>query len=200
MARKKNPPSAGPVDPIEPSLRDILKKIGEDPAREGLERTPYRYAHALRYLTQGYAQDPKEVIGKGIFKDDSASELVLVRDIELFSLCEHHLLPFYGKAHVAYIPNGKIVGLSKIPRIIDLFSRRLQVQERLTTQVADTMVSLLKPKGVAVVIEASHFCMMMRGVEKQHSRTITSAMRGAFRNDPKTRMELFSLISGSARI
>jgi len=169
-----------------------LELLGEDPDREGLKRTPYRVAHAMKWLTQGYASSAEQVIGKGIFKEEH-DNMIMVRDIELYSLCEHHMLPFFGKAHVAYIPNGKIVGLSKIPRIVDVYARRLQVQERLTEQVAEGLCRVLNPKGVGVVIEASHLCMMMRGVEKQNSKTITSALRGAFREDPKTRDEFLRL-------
>jgi GTP cyclohydrolase I len=157
--------------------------------------TPKRYAKAMEFLTSGYQKTSEEVVGNALFHENS-SEIVLVKDIELFSLCEHHLLPFYGKAHVAYIPNGKIIGLSKIPRIIDIFSRRLQVQERLTTQISEELMRILKPHGVAVIIEAAHLCMMMRGVEKQHSTTITSSMLGVFRDDPTTRKELLHLLNG----
>jgi GTP cyclohydrolase I len=179
-------------------MRSILGLLGENPEREGLLKTPERYAKAMEFLTSGYNRDIDALVGKALFKEDS-SEIVIVRDIELFSLCEHHLLPFSGKAHVAYIPRGKIIGLSKIPRIIDAFARRLQVQERLTTQVADELERILTPEGVAVVIECTHLCMMMRGVEKQNSYTITSAMRGAFRDDPTTRKELMSLLGGLGR-
>jgi GTP cyclohydrolase I len=171
----------------------ILENLGEDVHREGLQETPKRYAKAMQFLTSGYSKNLDEVVGNALFQAEG-SELVLVRDIELFSLCEHHLLPFYGKAHVAYIPNKKIIGLSKIPRIVDAFARRLQVQERLTTQIAEELIRILQPHGVAVVIESFHMCMMMRGVEKQQSWTITSAMRGAFRDDPTTRKELMSLL------
>jgi GTP cyclohydrolase I len=181
------------VDLIEGHIRDILKFIHEDPTREGLIDTPKRHARSLQFLTSGYQATVEEVVGKALFHSES-SELVIVKDVELYSLCEHHLLPFYGKAHVAYIPNKKIIGLSKIPRIVDVFARRLQVQERLTAQVADALVKVLNPLGVAVVIEASHFCMMMRGVEKQNSQTITSAMRGEFYTDPMTRAEFLNLL------
>jgi GTP cyclohydrolase IA len=184
-----------PADPIEGRLLDILKELGEDTQREGLRATPRRYARAMRFLTSGYQSDLKKLVGHGLFHNDS-SEIVIVRDIELFSLCEHHLIPFYGKAHVAYIPNGKIIGLSKIPRIVDLFARRLQVQERLTSQIADAMNEILNPLGVACIIEAFHLCMMMRGVEKQNSKTITSCMLGEFRNNPITRKELLHLLGG----
>ncbi|MFL5813870.1 MAG: GTP cyclohydrolase I FolE [Bdellovibrionia bacterium] len=176
-------------------LRSILELLGEDTSREGLLDTPKRYAKAMEFLTSGYKKDPQKIVGKALFSEGS-SEIVIVRDIELFSLCEHHLLPFYGKAHVAYIPNGKIIGLSKIPRIIDAFARRLQVQERLTTQISEELMRLLNAHGVAVIIEASHLCMMMRGVEKQNSYTITSSMLGVFRDNETTRKELLHLLGG----
>jgi GTP cyclohydrolase IA len=169
-----------------------LELIGEDPEREGLLKTPSRVAKAMEFLTQGYKSSAEEVVGKGIFKE-AHDNMIMVRDIELYSLCEHHMLPFFGKAHVAYIPNGKIVGLSKIPRIVDVYARRLQVQERLTEQIAEGLCRVLNPSGVGVVVEAYHLCMMMRGVEKQNSKTITSALRGAFREDPKTRDEFLRL-------
>ena len=169
-----------------------LQLLGEDPQREGLIRTPYRVAQAMKFLTQGYSQSAEDVIGSAIFKEEH-DNMIMVRDIELYSMCEHHMLPFFGKAHVAYIPNGKIVGLSKIPRIVDVFSRRLQVQERLTEEIAEGLCSVLHPSGVGVVIEAYHLCMMMRGVQKQNSKTITSALRGVFREDPKTRDEFLRL-------
>jgi len=169
-----------------------LQLLGEDPAREGLVRTPARVARAMKFLTQGYFSSAKEVVGNGVFKEEH-DNMIMVRDIELYSMCEHHMLPFFGKAHVAYIPNGKIVGLSKIPRIVDVFARRLQVQERLTEEIAEGLCSVLQPSGVGVVIEAYHLCMMMRGVQKQNSKTITSALRGVFREDPKTRDEFLRL-------
>jgi GTP cyclohydrolase IA len=175
--------------------REILTLLGEDVKREGLLDTPKRYSKAMQFLTSGYTRSVDEIVGKALFSEDS-SEIVIVRDIELFSLCEHHLLPFYGKAHVAYIPNGKIIGLSKIPRLIDVFARRLQVQERLTTQISEELMRVLKPHGVAVIIEAFHLCMMMRGVEKQYSSTITSSMLGVFRTEPTTRKELLHLLNG----
>jgi GTP cyclohydrolase I len=178
--------------------RRALELLGESPEREGLLDTPKRYAKAMQFLASGYEKDVKTVVGKAIFHEDS-QEMVIVRDIELFSLCEHHLLPFFGKAHVAYIPNGKIIGLSKIPRIIDVYARRFQVQERLTSQVAEALMESLEPLGVAVVIEAVHLCMMMRGVEKQNSYTITSAMKGVFQSDATTRKELLSLLGGLGR-
>jgi GTP cyclohydrolase I len=174
--------------------REILALIGENPDREMLRQTPERVAESLKFLTTGYYRNLDEVIGDGIF-EDTCDEMILIRDIELYSLCEHHLLPFYGKAHVGYIPNGKIIGLSKIPGIIDVFARRLQVQERLTNQIADTLQAVLKPRGVGVVIEAYHLCMMMRGVQKQNSKAITSAMRGGFKRYSKTRMEFLRLIA-----
>jgi GTP cyclohydrolase IA len=177
---------------FEELIRRELELIGEDPRREGLLKTPERVAKSMRFLTQGYASSAEEVVGKGIFKEEH-DNMIMVRDIELYSLCEHHMLPFFGKAHVAYIPNGKIVGLSKIPRIVDVYARRLQVQERLTEEIAEGLCSVLQPSGVGVVIEAYHLCMMMRGVQKQNSKTITSALRGAFREDPKTRDEFLRL-------
>jgi GTP cyclohydrolase I len=171
--------------------------LGEDPDREGLARTPERVAKAMAYLTRGYREDLKGIVGQGVFEEDHEN-MVMVRDIELYSLCEHHLLPFFGRAHVAYIPNGKIVGLSKLPRIVDMFARRLQVQERLTEEIAGAIDDVLKPHGVGVVIEAAHLCMMMRGVEKQSSKTITSALRGSFRSDPRTREEFLSLVRGKS--
>jgi GTP cyclohydrolase I len=177
---------------FEELVRRELELLGEDPKREGLQRTPARVAGAMAFLTQGYSTNAKEVVGKGVFKEDH-DNMIMVRDIELYSLCEHHMLPFFGKAHIAYIPNGKIVGLSKIPRIVDVYARRLQVQERLTEQIAEGLCSVLNPSGVGVVIEAYHLCMMMRGVQKQNSKTITSALRGAFREDPKTRDEFLRL-------
>ncbi|HEX3533409.1 MAG TPA: GTP cyclohydrolase I FolE [Gemmatimonadaceae bacterium] len=177
---------------FEALVRRELEILGEDPNREGLLRTPARVARALKWMTQGYSSSAEEVVGKGIFKEEH-DNMIMVRDIELYSMCEHHMLPFFGKAHVAYIPNGKIVGLSKIPRIVDVYSQRLQVQERLTEQIAEGLCSVLNPAGVGVVIEAYHLCMMMRGVQKQNSKTITSALRGAFREDPKTRDEFLRL-------
>jgi GTP cyclohydrolase I len=177
-------------------VRRELELLGEDPSREGLVRTPARVASALKWMTQGYASSAEDVVGEGIFEEDH-DNMIMVRDIELYSMCEHHMLPFFGKAHVAYIPNGKIVGLSKIPRIVDVYAQRLQVQERLTEQIAEGLCSVLKPAGVGVVIEAYHLCMMMRGVQKQNSKTITSALRGAFREDPKTRDEFLRLAHNS---
>ena len=169
-----------------------LELLGEDPDREGLRRTPERVAKAMAFLMRGYGQTPREVVGEGVF-EQSHSSMVMVRDIELYSMCEHHLVPFFGKAHVGYIPDGRIVGLSKIPRIVDVYARRLQVQERLTEEIAQAIEEVLAPAGVGVVIEAAHLCMMMRGVEKQNSRTITSALRGSFRSDARTRDEFLRL-------
>jgi GTP cyclohydrolase IA len=177
---------------FEELVRRELELLGEDPAREGLIRTPSRVAKSLKWMTQGYASSAEQVVGEGIFKEEH-DNMIMVRDIELYSMCEHHMLPFFGKAHVAYIPNGKIVGLSKIPRIVDVYAQRLQVQERLTEQIAEGLCRVLNPAGVGVVIEAYHLCMMMRGVQKQNSKTITSALRGAFREDPKTRDEFLRL-------
>jgi len=177
-------------------VRVMIEALGEDPERQGLKRTPARVEAAMRWLTRGYHHTVAEVVGKAIF-DEPHENMILVRDIELYSLCEHHLLPFFGRAHVAYLPKGRIVGLSTIPRIVELFARRLQVQERLTDQIADALMEVLDPLGAGVLIEASHLCMMMRGVEKQNSRTVTSALRGAFRDDPKTRSEFLRLVHGS---
>ena len=173
-------------------VRQQLELLGEDPDRPGLLKTPERVAKSLKWLTRGYKRDAKQVIGDALF-DECHSNMVMVRDIELYSLCEHHMLPFYGKAHVAYIPKGRIVGLSKLPRVVDVFAQRLQVQERLTEQIASALTEVLEPLGVGVVIEAYHLCMMMRGVQKQNSKTITSALRGVFRDDPKTRDEFLRL-------
>jgi GTP cyclohydrolase I len=175
-------------------MRKILTELGEDPSREGLVRTPERADKALRFLTSGYEMDLDKIVNGALFAQ-RCDEMVIVRDIEFFSMCEHHMLPFYGKAHVAYLPNGKVIGLSKIPRIVDMFARRLQLQERLTQQIADTIQDVLQPHGVGVICEAKHFCMMMRGVEKQHSGTITSAMLGAFRKQKETRDEFLALVS-----
>jgi len=180
------------TEDLEELVRRQLELIGEDPDREGLLKTPQRVAASLKWLTRGYERDARQVIGDALF-DESHSNMIMVRDIELYSMCEHHMLPFYGKAHVAYIPNGRIVGLSKLPRIVDVFSQRLQVQERLTEQIAEAICEVLEPLGVGVVIEAYHLCMMMRGVQKQNSKTITSALRGVFRDDPKTRDEFLRL-------
>jgi len=177
-------------------ISKILDELGEDVEREGLEKTPERVAKALRYLTSGYAKDAKEILNGAMFVEDY-DEMVIVKDIDFSSLCEHHLLPFIGKCHVAYMPGRKSVGLSKIPRLVEMFSRRLQVQERLTTQIASTINEVLQPRGVAVVMEAVHLCMLMRGVEKQNSKAITSAMLGSFRDNPETRAEFMDLIKSS---
>jgi GTP cyclohydrolase IA len=174
-------------------LRELLVRLGEDPEREGLLRTPERMGRALQYLTKGYQEDPEELLKGAMFTVDY-DEMVIVKDVEMFSLCEHHILPFFGKVHVAYIPKGKVIGLSKIPRLIDAFARRLQVQERLTTQIAECIQNAIKPEGVGVVIEARHLCMMMRGVEKQHSSAVTSSMLGSFREQQQTRDEFLALI------
>jgi len=178
---------------FESAVRDMLELVGEDPAREGLLKTPERVERAMRWLTRGYELDAAEVIGDALFQEDHQN-MVVVRDIEFYSMCEHHMLPFFGKAHVAYIPDGRIVGLSKVARVVDVFARRLQVQERLTDQIAQALEDALRPRGVGVVLEASHFCMMMRGVEKQNSRTLTSALRGVFREDASTRNEFLRLV------
>ncbi|MDQ2777687.1 MAG: GTP cyclohydrolase I FolE [Acidobacteriota bacterium] len=179
-------------------MREVIRELGEDPQREGLVRTPERSEKALRFLTSGYSADLNQIVNGALF-DVEYDEVVIVRDIEFFSTCEHHLLPFFGKIHVAYLPDKKVIGLSKIPRLVDAFARRLQIQERLTQQIAQTIQDMLKPRGVAVICEARHFCMMMRGVEKQHSGAITSAMLGAFRENKETRNELLSLIGQRAR-
>jgi GTP cyclohydrolase I len=195
----EGPSRTDPDDDDTPTLIGrLLRRLGEDPDREGLLRTPERVARSLEFLTGGYAQDPREVVSDALF-EEPYSEMVLVRDIELYSLCEHHMLPFFGKAHVAYVPDGRIVGLSKLPRVVDVLARRLQVQERLTTEIADTLVEVLSPQGVGVVVEASHLCMMMRGVQKQNSRTVTSSMRGVFLTDQRTRSEFLGLIGARGR-
>jgi GTP cyclohydrolase I len=183
----------GADDEFRELIRRQLELLGEDPDREGLLRTPERVAKSLAWLTRGYEMDVAHVVGSGLFDSEGATNMVMVRDIELYSLCEHHMLPFFGKAHIAYIPNGRIVGLSKLPRIVEVFARRLQVQERLTEQIASALDDVLHPQGVGVVIEAYHLCMMMRGVEKQNSKTLTSAVRGSFRSDQKTREEFLTL-------
>jgi GTP cyclohydrolase IA len=174
-------------------VREMIVRLGEDPDREGLSRTPERVAKAMQFLVKGYKDDPEALLRKALFTV-SYDEMVIVKDVEMFSLCEHHLLPFFGKVHVAYIPNGKVIGLSKIPRLVEAFSRRLQIQERLTTQIAEAIQNTIEPQGVGVVIEARHLCMMMRGVEKQHSSAVTSSMLGCFRNEEETRSEFLSLI------
>jgi GTP cyclohydrolase IA len=179
-------------------VRRLLLRLGEDPTREGLQRTPLRVARSLLELTSGTDQSVEDVVGHGIFEEDY-SEMVLVKDIEFYSLCEHHLLPFFGKVHVGYIPDGRIIGLSKIPRLVDVFARRLQVQERMTSQIAAALEDVLAPKGVGVVVDAAHFCMMMRGVQKQNSSTLTSCLLGNFRSDSRTRMEFLDLAAPSRR-
>jgi GTP cyclohydrolase I len=194
---KKTPESASAnaltTATFEDLVREMIVRLGEDPVREGLVRTPERVAKAMKFLTKGYSDDPEALLKTALFSV-SYDEMVIVKDIEMFSLCEHHLLPFFGKVHVAYIPNGKVIGLSKIPRLIELFSRRLQIQERLTKQIAETIQKVIEPQGVGVVIEARHLCMMMRGVEKQHSAAVTSSMLGCFRDEQETRTEFLSLI------
>ncbi len=178
---------------LEELVREMIVRLGEDPTREGLVRTPDRVQRAWQYLTRGYNEEPEEMLKNALFSVNY-DEMVIVKDVEMFSLCEHHMLPFFGKVHVAYIPNGKVIGLSKIPRLIEMFSRRLQIQERLTTQIAETIQNIIEPQGVGVVIEARHLCMMMRGVEKQHSATVTSSMLGCFREEQETRTEFLALI------
>jgi GTP cyclohydrolase IA len=196
---KKKITDAGPL--AEASLpdlfREMLVRLGEDPERDGLQRTPERMEKALKFLTRGHEEDASQILRDALF-DVTYDEMVIVKDIEMFSLCEHHLLPFFGKVHVAYIPKGKVIGLSKIPRLVDTFARRLQVQERLTTQIAETIQEAIQPIGVGVVVEARHLCMMMRGVEKQHSAAVTSSMLGAFREEQETREEFLSLIRARA--
>jgi GTP cyclohydrolase I len=179
---------------FEEAVTKVLELLGEDPSREGLQKTPNRVAKALKFLTEGYAQDPKEILGEALFST-SNDEMVLVRDIEFYSMCEHHMLPILGRVHVAYIPNGKVVGLSKIPRIVNVFARRLQIQEQMTEQIADAILETIKPKGVAVVVHARHMCMEMRGVQKINSTTVSSALRGLFKSDERTRNEFYNLIN-----
>lgn len=174
-------------------VREIIARVGEDPSREGLERTPERVEKAYQFLTRGYNEDAEQLLNSALFTVNY-DEMVIVKDIEMFSLCEHHMLPFFGKVHIAYIPNGKVIGLSKLPRLVDIYARRLQVQERMTTEIAETLMKVIQPQGVGVVVEARHLCMMMRGVEKQHSATVTSAMFGCFRNEKETREEFLSLV------
>lgn len=197
------PPAAGPTaagptaggSPFQQAVAGLLRELDPEPHREGLRDTPRRVEKAFRFYTSGYSQDPQKVIGDAMFTA-ATDEMVVVKDIELYSLCEHHLAPFFGKAHVAYIPAGKIVGLSKIARVVDIFARRLQVQERLTMQVAEALQQVLQPRGVGVVVEAAHLCMMMRGVEKQNSKTVTSCLLGLFRKDERTRAEFLQLVRG----
>ncbi len=178
---------------IEDLYRELLSRIGEDPERDGLKRTPERMARAIEFLTKGYTDDAEAIL-RGAMFDVTYDEMVIVKDIEMYSMCEHHMLPFIGKVHIAYIPDGKVIGLSKLPRLVDVFARRLQVQERLTTEIADTINHAISPAGVGVIVEARHLCMMMRGVEKQHSSTVTSSMLGEFRNNQRTREEFLSLV------
>jgi len=178
---------------FEDLVKEMLVRLDEDPEREGLQRTPARVHKAFEFLTRGYSEDPESMLKNALFTV-TYDEMVIVKDVEMFSLCEHHMLPFFGKVHVAYIPNGRVIGLSKIPRLIEIFSRRLQIQERLTTQIAETIQKVIQPQGVGVVIEARHLCMMMRGVEKQHSQAVTSSMLGCFRDEQETRTEFLSLI------
>lgn len=182
---------------FEDLVREMIVRLGEDPSREGLARTPERVHRAYEHLTKGYKEDPQAMLKEALFTVNY-DEMVIVKDVEMFSLCEHHMLPFFGKVHVAYIPNGKVIGLSKIPRLIEIFARRLQIQERLTTQIAETIQQAIQPQGVGVVIEARHLCMMMRGVEKQHSAAVTSSMLGCFRDEQETRSEFLSLIRARA--
>jgi len=181
---------------LENAVQTVLEQLGEDPDREGLIKTPHRVAKALRFLTEGYTQDPEAILNQALFTT-SNDEMVLVRDIEFYSMCEHHMLPIIGRAHVAYIPDGKVVGLSKIPRIVNVFARRLQIQEQMTEQIADAIESTIRPKGVAVVLHARHMCMEMRGVEKINSTTVSSALRGLFKSDQRTRNEFYNLINTS---
>ena len=187
-----------PEDPLPDIMRQMLVALGEDPERDGLQETPRRFAQSMRYLTSGYGTRIDDILNDALY-EVSYDEMVIVKDIEVFSLCEHHLLPFFGKCHVAYVPDRKVIGLSKIPRIVDVFARRFQIQERLTQQIADTIQEKIHPQGVGVVIEARHLCMMMRGVEKQHSQAVTSAMLGAFRDQQQTREEFLSLVLGASR-
>jgi len=193
LTRENNRLREKDLDRIADAYRELVQAIGEDVDREGLQRTPDRAARALEFLTQGYRQNLDEIINGAVF-ESSASEIILVKDIELYSLCEHHLLPFIGRAHVAYLPNGKVIGLSKVARIVDVFARRLQIQENLTTQIAESLMRCLEPSGVAVVVEAKHLCMMMRGVEKQNSVMKTSCLLGTFKDDARTRSEFLSLL------
>ena len=186
---------AGENGTFERLVREMIELLGEDPTRDGLRATPARVAASMQWLTRGYGMSVEDVIGDAVF-EEKHENMILVRDIEIYSLCEHHMLPFFGRAHVAYLPDGRIVGLSKIPRVVEVFARRLQVQERLTDQVADALCRVLKPLGCGVVIEAYHLCMMMRGVEKQNSKTVTSALRGTFRSDARTRDEFLRLAHG----
>jgi GTP cyclohydrolase I len=188
------PKAAGSIAPL---IKEMLQRLGEDPEREGLEHTPERVERALQFLTSGYAMDPRRVVNGALFTV-KYDEMVIMKDIEFFSMCEHHMLPFFGKVHIAYIPRDRVIGLSKLPRLVDVFARRLQIQERMTQQIAQTLQELIDPLGVGVICEARHFCMMMRGVEKQHSGAVTSAMLGAFRSHKETRDEFLALVKGAA--
>lgn len=194
MYKNQDQDSGLNLEIIETHVKQLLEEIGEDPDREGLIKTPHRYARAYEFLTQGYRKNIKTVLNNAIF-EEKYDEMVVLKDIDFFSMCEHHLLPFFGKVHIAYVPNGKIIGLSKLPRLVDVFARRLQVQERMTQEIADTIKEYLNPKGVGVVTEARHMCMMMRGVERQNSIATTSAMHGLFKTDARTRSEFLNLIS-----
>ncbi len=199
-ARRKPAKRRKPSEtPLAGHVRALLAGLGEDPGREGLLKTPERVEKALRFLTQGYSQDVETLLNQALFTVDY-DEMVIIKDIEVFSMCEHHMLPFFGKAHVAYIPNGKVVGLSKVPRLVDMFARRLQVQERLTVQIAEAIESKIHPRGVGVVIEAMHLCMLMRGVEKQNCVAVTSCMRGMFRDQMQTREEFLALVRPHLRL
>ena len=196
-APKRSPRSRPPRGSIAPHVRDILAAVGEDPARAGLLRTPERVEAAYGWLTRGYGLSVRDAVGDAVF-EETHQNMVVVRDIQFYSMCEHHLLPFFGLAHLAYIPDGRIIGLSKLPRIVDVFARRLQVQERMTDQIAEAIMDVLNPRGVGIVVEATHLCMAMRGVEKQNSRTVTSSLLGIFRSDPRTRSEFLRLAHGGA--
>ncbi len=187
-----------PADALEGIVHELIDELGEDPGREGLVQTPRRVSKAMRFLTSGYTADLDSILNGAVFDSEGYREMVLVKDIEFYSLCEHHMLPFFGKASVAYLPGSRIIGLSKIPRLVDVFARRLQVQERLTNQVAGALEEILEPRGVAVAVTGFHLCMAMRGVEKQNSRTVTSALRGVFRDDPRTRAEFLALVGRGA--
>jgi GTP cyclohydrolase I len=193
LAKLEGIEHSAPGDPITEAVRNLLREVGEDPEREGILKTPARVARSLRFLTSGYRQDVDKVLNGALYSV-AYDEMVIVKDIEVFSLCEHHLLPFFGRCHVAYVPNGKVIGLSKIPRLVDVFARRLQVQERLTVQIAETIMQKIKPQGVGVIIEARHLCMIMRGVEKQNSIAVTSHMLGEFRECEMTRSEFLRLV------
>jgi GTP cyclohydrolase I len=192
-------PEAGAAPALDELVRLMLQELGEDPSRDGLLKTPERVEKSMRWLTRGYGMSVADVIGDATFEEDHHN-MVIVKDIEMYSMCEHHMLPFFGKVHIAYVPDGKIVGLSKLPRVVEVFARRLQVQERLTEQVASAIQDVLRPQGVGVVIEAAHLCMMMRGVEKQNSKTVTSAMKGIFRDDLRTRDEFLRLVTGGTLV